>query len=385
MAPERYVIGVDVGGTKVAAALVRGRLPEPGARTPAEVETPEILDRFTMLTDVSFARRPALRGIEACIADLEHGSGAVEGIGIGVASMVDFAGGRVVESVNLPLTDVPLRDLLQQRFGGPRRHRQRRHGGRASASTCTAPAWARATCSCSRSGPAWAAASSAAAARCAARAGPPPRSATSSWTINGLKCPANCPNWGCLEAYAAGPGHGRRRACGGRTRARVGAGAGSGGRPPGGQPAAHQAGARGRRRRDRGAGAHRRVPGRRARHALQHLRPGARSSSAAARRRRATCSSSRPAASSPPAPCRRRATACASCRRRSVRTPASSARRRSRSPSSSLGDRGGVRAASAGWTLRFDFAARMPVNGRWKLARTASAARLQEVTPPHGP
>jgi glucokinase len=33
--------------------------------------------------------------------------------------MVDFAGGRVVESVNLPLTDVPLRDLLTERFAVP--------------------------------------------------------------------------------------------------------------------------------------------------------------------------------------------------------------------------------------------------------------------------
>ena len=118
MAPERFVIGVDIGGTKVAAALVRGRLPAPGARSRDEVETPEIVDRFTTLTDASSAEA-CLRGIEACIADLEHGSGRVEGIGVGVASMVDFAAGRVVESVNLPLADVPLRDLLQRRFGVP--------------------------------------------------------------------------------------------------------------------------------------------------------------------------------------------------------------------------------------------------------------------------
>jgi len=116
MSPERTVIGVDIGGTKVAAALVRGRLPAPGARTRAEVETPEVIDRFTMPTDVSSAEA-CLAGVVACIADLEHGSGEVEGIGVGVASMVDFAGGRVVASVNLPLTDVPLRDHLQRRFG----------------------------------------------------------------------------------------------------------------------------------------------------------------------------------------------------------------------------------------------------------------------------
>lgn len=118
MARERTVIGVDIGGTKVAAALVRGRLPAPEARSRSEVETPEILERFTSLTDPDSAEA-CLRGIEACISDLEHGAGDVEGIGVGVASMVDFAGGRVVESVNLPLADVPLRDHLERRFGVP--------------------------------------------------------------------------------------------------------------------------------------------------------------------------------------------------------------------------------------------------------------------------
>ena len=118
MTPERTLIGVDIGGTKIVAALMRGRLPAPGARTPAEVETPEIVDRFTTLTDVSSAEA-CMRAVEDCIGDLEHGSGRVEGIGVGVASMVDFAGGRIVESVNLPLSDVPLRDHLQRRFGVP--------------------------------------------------------------------------------------------------------------------------------------------------------------------------------------------------------------------------------------------------------------------------
>ena len=118
MSPERTVIGVDIGGTKTAAALLRGQLPQAVSGTPAARETPEILDRFTVLTDAS-SLRACLDGIVACIADLEHGSGRVEGIGVGVASLVDFAAGHVVESVNLPLIDVPLRDLLQRRFGVP--------------------------------------------------------------------------------------------------------------------------------------------------------------------------------------------------------------------------------------------------------------------------
>ena len=118
MAPERCVIGVDIGGTKVAAALVRGRLPDPGSRTPAEFETPEIVDRFTMLTDAG-SSEATVRCIEECIAGVAGDAHAAEGIGVGVASMVDFAAGRVVQSVNLPLADVPLRDRLQRRFDLP--------------------------------------------------------------------------------------------------------------------------------------------------------------------------------------------------------------------------------------------------------------------------
>lgn len=112
------VIGVDVGGTKTVAALVRERV-EPGASgVVAGSPVPEVLDRRTAATDQS-SPEACLRGIARCIAGLEHGAARAEAVGVGVASMVDFAGGRIVESVNLPLRDVPLRRLLQERFGVP--------------------------------------------------------------------------------------------------------------------------------------------------------------------------------------------------------------------------------------------------------------------------
>src|SRR5207302_3250089 len=40
-------------------------------------------------------------------------------VGIGVPSVVEFATGRVVSSVNIPLTDVPLRQVLGERLGVP--------------------------------------------------------------------------------------------------------------------------------------------------------------------------------------------------------------------------------------------------------------------------
>ena len=206
MAPERTVIGVDIGGTKVAAALVRGRLPAPGARSRSEVETPEILDRFTTLTDAGSAEA-CLRGIEAGIADLEHGSGRVDGIGVGVASMVDFAGGRVVESVNLPLTDVPLRDHLERRFGVPVVIDNDATAACIGEHVYGAGVGVRdmlmLTLGTGVGGG-------------IISGGRPLRGASGAAAeighiiidVNGPKCPANCPNHGCLEAYVAGPAMG---------------------------------------------------------------------------------------------------------------------------------------------------------------------------------
>ena len=206
MTPERTIIGVDIGGTKVAGALLRGRLPAPGARSRAGVETPEVIDRFTTLTDVS-SMRACLDGIVACIADLEHGSGRVEGIGVGVASMVDFAAGHVVESVNLPLADLPLRDNLQERFGVPvvvdNDATVAAIGEHAFGAGVGADEMLMITLGTGVGGGIICDGRSAGAAVWAAA-----EFGHLIIDVNGLECPANCPNHGCLEAYVAGPAMG---------------------------------------------------------------------------------------------------------------------------------------------------------------------------------
>jgi glucokinase len=206
MAPERFVIGVDIGGTKVAAALVRGRLPAAGARTPDAGETPQIVDRFTMLTDTS-SPEACVAGIESCISDLEHGSGRVEGIGVGVASMVDFAAGRIVESVNLPLADVPLRDLLQRKFNVPV----------AVDNDATAAGIGEWVCGAGAGTTDMIMLTLGTGVGGGIISGCRPLRGFSGAAgelghiiidVDGPKCPANCPNWGCLEAYAAGPAMG---------------------------------------------------------------------------------------------------------------------------------------------------------------------------------
>ena len=95
------LVGVDLGGTKVAAAALRGgqlgdSLVEPTNRSSATA----LMDQLVEL--VARVR-----------------SGKVSAVGIGVPSVVEFETGRVVSSVNVPLADLPLRQLLDMRLGAP--------------------------------------------------------------------------------------------------------------------------------------------------------------------------------------------------------------------------------------------------------------------------
>jgi glucokinase len=94
-------IGIDVGGTKIASATLRdGELSEP------ELEQTQ-LERQDALLDQLVGTIERLRGPDA------------RAVGIGVPSVVDFATGRIRSSVNIPLADVPLRELLSERAGLP--------------------------------------------------------------------------------------------------------------------------------------------------------------------------------------------------------------------------------------------------------------------------
>jgi glucokinase len=96
------VIGVDLGGTKVAAAELRdGRL-GPSTTEPSDVADAEAL--LAQLVEL-VGRVRAGRELDA--------------VGIGVPSVVEFETGRVVSSVNVPLADIPLRRVLGRRLGVP--------------------------------------------------------------------------------------------------------------------------------------------------------------------------------------------------------------------------------------------------------------------------
>ena len=95
------VIGVDLGGTKVAVTQLADR---------------DLAESLIRPTDRSGP--DALIGQLAAMIDEVRGPG-LQAIGIGVPSVVDFETGRVVSSVNIPLANVPLREVLGRRVGVP--------------------------------------------------------------------------------------------------------------------------------------------------------------------------------------------------------------------------------------------------------------------------
>ena len=102
MADAKRVVGVDVGGTKILAGVVDG--------------DGEVQHRRERLTELDSQER-LVEELGAAVEDVIDDS--VEAIGFGVPSRVDQKTGRVDGSVNIPLVDVPLRDLMTERFGLP--------------------------------------------------------------------------------------------------------------------------------------------------------------------------------------------------------------------------------------------------------------------------
>jgi glucokinase len=97
------VIGVDVGGTKVAAGYVEGQRVAHAVEVPTHHSSREaVLDDITHTVEAVLAR-----------------GGAADAIGIGVPSQVDATTGTIVSSVNIPLAGVALASELATRFGVP--------------------------------------------------------------------------------------------------------------------------------------------------------------------------------------------------------------------------------------------------------------------------
>jgi glucokinase len=104
MSPE-CVIGVDLGGTKLLAGVVDGDLNVHHRvhRTVHGLGQRELLDM-------------AVEAVEEARAATTH---EVAAVGFGIPCLIDQRRGMATMAVNLPLRDVPFRDLMAERLGLP--------------------------------------------------------------------------------------------------------------------------------------------------------------------------------------------------------------------------------------------------------------------------
>ena len=100
---DARVIGVDVGGTKTLGAVVsREGTIEARVERPAEASSQEAL----------------LASLDGVVEELRAGTEA-EALGIGIPSRIDQRRGRSIAAVNLPLSEVDLRDRMHEQHGLP--------------------------------------------------------------------------------------------------------------------------------------------------------------------------------------------------------------------------------------------------------------------------
>lgn len=97
-----YVIGVDVGGTKIAAGLVdsKGRIHNP-IRTPTDTSSPD-----ASIKSIASA-------VEALISQSGVDRKFIQGVGLGIPGLVDPVSGIGIASVNLQWRDVPVKAQLE--------------------------------------------------------------------------------------------------------------------------------------------------------------------------------------------------------------------------------------------------------------------------------
>jgi glucokinase len=102
-AAKRRAIGIDIGGTKIAAGVVT----EAGSIIQAlTVPTPQHQDQI-------------VQAIAAAVSDLQRAHPDVAAVGVGAAGMVDWPSGHIRWAPNNAYRDLPLQQLLTARSGLP--------------------------------------------------------------------------------------------------------------------------------------------------------------------------------------------------------------------------------------------------------------------------
>jgi glucokinase len=100
-----YAVGIDIGGTKIAAALVNAQ-----GQTLHEIRVPSAPQDGT---DALIAR-----AAQAAQTLITRADAPVIGVGVGCPGVIDSQRGVVLQAVNLGWHDVPLADGLRAHLGG---------------------------------------------------------------------------------------------------------------------------------------------------------------------------------------------------------------------------------------------------------------------------
>lgn len=112
LSKQRYalplVVGVDVGGTKIAAALIDAEgVPLHRVRYPTEISSPQ-----ATLDSIAYS-------IDQVIEEAGMRRADIYAVGLGIPGLIDPVRGIGVASVNLNWRNVPVRAGLQERLGLP--------------------------------------------------------------------------------------------------------------------------------------------------------------------------------------------------------------------------------------------------------------------------
>jgi glucokinase len=99
------VIGVDLGGTKLLAGVLDGNL--------------EVQHRVHRSVH-ELGQRELLDGVVAAVEEARDAAHAeVTAVGFGIPCLIDQRSGMALMAVNLPIADVPFRDVMAERLGLP--------------------------------------------------------------------------------------------------------------------------------------------------------------------------------------------------------------------------------------------------------------------------
>jgi len=103
--PARRTIGVDMGGTKLLAGAVDGRL---GVHHRVQRNVAG-LDQSALIETA----------VDAVLEARQSAGAEIAAVGFGIPCLMDQRSGRGVVAVNLPLADIPFADVMTERLGLP--------------------------------------------------------------------------------------------------------------------------------------------------------------------------------------------------------------------------------------------------------------------------